>query len=81
MTMIDDATNVRRARFFEEETQAAAMTVLSYWIKTYGILKALYCGHKNAFVPVREPTDAELLAGRNLSRRAILRKPVTNWER
>jgi hypothetical protein len=39
------------------------MTVLSYWIKTYGIPQALYCGHKNAFVLVREPTDAEFLAG------------------
>ena len=63
ITMIDDATNLRLARFFEEETTAGAMTVLSYWIKTYGIPQALYCDHKNAFVLVREPTDAELLKG------------------
>jgi hypothetical protein len=39
------------------------MSVISYWIRNYGIPQALYCDHKNAFVLVREPTDAELLAG------------------
>jgi hypothetical protein len=39
------------------------MEVLSYWIRNYGIPQALYCDHKNAFVLVREPTDAELLKG------------------
>jgi hypothetical protein len=61
--MIDDATNVRYAQFFEGETTAGAMTVFSYWIKRYGIPQALYCDHKNAFVLTREPTDAELLKG------------------
>ena len=41
ITMIDDATHVRYARFFEEETTAGAMTVLSYWIRKYGIPQAL----------------------------------------
>jgi hypothetical protein len=63
MTMIDDATNTRLACFFEGETTAAAMTVLSLWIKSYGIPEALYCDKKNAFVLTREPTDAELLSG------------------
>jgi hypothetical protein len=36
---------------------------LSYWIKTYGIPRILYCDRKNAFVPIREPADAELPAG------------------
>jgi len=63
ITMIDDATNTRLSRFFEEETIAGAMTVFSCWIKTYGIPEALYCDRKNAFVLTREPTDAELLAG------------------
>jgi hypothetical protein len=58
--MIDDATNVRYAQFFDGETIAGAMTVLSYWIKTYGIPQALYCDRKNAFVITREPTEAEL---------------------
>ena len=63
MTMIDDATNTRLARFFEQETVEAAMTVFSLWIKKYGIPETLYCDKKNAFVLTREVTDAELLAG------------------
>ena len=63
MTMIGDAANVRLARFFEQETIEAAMSVFSLWINSYGIPQALYCDKKNAFVLTREPTDAELLAG------------------
>ena len=63
MTMIDDATNIRYAQFFEQETTESAMTVLSYWIKKYGIPERLYCDKKNAFVLTREPSDKELLAG------------------
>ena len=63
MTMIDDATNTRISRFFEQETIEAIMTVFSLWIRTYGIPDALYCDRKNAFVLTREPTDAELLSG------------------
>jgi transposase len=63
MTMIDDATNTRISRFFEQETIEAIMTVFSCWIRTYGIPDALYCDRKNAFVLTREPTDDELLAG------------------
>jgi hypothetical protein len=63
MTMIDDATNIRLAYFFEQETTEAAMTVCSCWIRNYGIPEALYCDKKNAFILTREPTDAELLAG------------------
>ena len=63
MTMIDDATNTRMARFFEQETIEAAMSVFSLWIRSYGIPQALYCDKKNAFVLTREVTDDELLAG------------------
>ena len=63
MTMIDDATNTRISRFFEQETIQAIMTVFSSWITVYGIPEALYCDRKNAFVLTREPTDDELLAG------------------
>jgi hypothetical protein len=61
--MIDDATNRRLALFFEGETTAGALSVLSLWIRNYGIPQALYCDKKNAFVLTREPTDAELLSG------------------
>ncbi|GHV21411.1 transposase [Spirochaetia bacterium] len=63
ITMIDDATNTRISQFFEEETTAGAMEVLSLWIGKYGIPQALYCDKKNAFVLTREPTDTELLKG------------------
>jgi transposase len=63
ITMTDDAAKTRLSPFFEEETTAGAMTVLSYWIKKYGIPQSLYCDHKNAFVLAREPSDAELLKG------------------
>jgi len=63
ITMIDDATNTRLSRFFEEETIFGIMEVFSLWIKTYGIPQALYCDKKNAFVLTREPTDSELLRG------------------
>jgi transposase len=63
ITMIDDARNIRLSRFFEGETTAGAMEVLSLWIRNYGIPEALYCDRKNAFVLTREPTDAELLKG------------------
>jgi len=63
MTMIDDATNTRISRFFEQETIEAIMTVFSCWLRAYGIPEALYCDKKNAFVLSREPSNAELLAG------------------
>jgi hypothetical protein len=40
--MIDDATNTRLSRFFEEETIAGVMEVFSLWIRSYGIPEALY---------------------------------------
>jgi hypothetical protein len=63
MTMIDDATNTRMSRFYEQETIEAIMTVFSCWIRKYGIPEALYCDKKNAFVLTREATDDELLSG------------------
>ena len=77
VTMIDDATGVRLARFFEQETIEAAMTIFSLWINSYGIPQALYCDKKNAFVLTREPTNAELLRGLR-NRRAISDAPATN---
>jgi transposase len=67
ITMIDDATGKRLSRFFEQETIEGTMTVLSCWIRSYGIPEALYCDKKNAFVLTREPTDSELLDLRAIS--------------
>jgi transposase len=63
MNMADDATGKTLSMLFEEETTAAAMTLLSCWIKKYGIPRALYCDRKNAYVTNREPTVEEQLAG------------------
>lgn len=63
MNMVDDATGTTLALLYEEETTAAAMEVLSCWIKKYGIPQAVYCDHKNAFVLNREPDLDEQLAG------------------
>jgi hypothetical protein len=63
MNMVDDATGTTLSMLFEQETTDAAMTLLSCWIKQYGIPQALYCDHKNAFVSNREPTVEEQLAG------------------
>jgi hypothetical protein len=63
MNMVDDAAGKTLSLLFEEETTAAAMTLLSCWIKKYGIPQALYCDRKNAYVTNREPTVEEQLAG------------------
>jgi hypothetical protein len=42
MVMIDDATGMTLARFFEAETTLAAMTVLRCWIERFGLPGELY---------------------------------------
>jgi transposase len=64
ITLIDDARKIRLSQFFEEETMFGVMIVLEMWIKRYGIPELMYCDKKNAFVLTREPTDAEILAGK-----------------
>jgi hypothetical protein len=63
MNMVDDATGKTLSLLFEEETVAAAIALLSCWIKKYGIPKALCCDRKNACVTNREPAIEEQLAG------------------
>jgi hypothetical protein len=63
MNMADDATGKTLSMLFEEETAVAAMTLLSCWIKKYGIPRALYRDRKNACVTNREPTIEEQLDG------------------
>jgi hypothetical protein len=61
--MSGDATNRRLALFFEEGTTVGAMSASSLWIRRRGMPQALCCDKKSAFVLIREPTDAESLAG------------------
>lgn len=42
MVMIDDATGLTLARFFEAETTAAAMTILRQWAVAHGLPGTLY---------------------------------------
>jgi transposase len=72
MNMIDDATGIRYAQFFEAETEANAMGVLSYWIRKYGLPQLLYCDRKNAFI-LREATEEEQLKG--------ITKPKSHFEK
>jgi hypothetical protein len=41
MNMVDAATGTTLSMLFEQETTDAAMTLLSRWIKHYGIPQAL----------------------------------------
>jgi hypothetical protein len=62
MNLVDDATGVSLLRFEAEETTWAAVHILRAWIARYGVPQALYTDWKTVYL--REPTDAELAAGR-----------------
>lgn len=61
MNMVDDATSTVLLAFHEQETIWAAADVYRRWVEEYGVPLALYTDWKNVYV--REPTEAELLAG------------------
>jgi transposase len=63
MNMAGGAAGKTLSMLFEEETAAAAMTLLSCRIKKYGIPRALYRDRKNAYVTNRGPAVGEQLAG------------------
>lgn len=42
MVMIDDATGLTLARFFEAETTAAAMSIFKQWVLRHGLPRSLY---------------------------------------
>ena len=64
MVMIDDATGRIEARFFEEETQAAAFEMLERYARKHGLPRALYVDRAAIYRSDREPTSAEILAGK-----------------
>ncbi len=64
MNMVDDATGVTLALLAEEETTAAAMTLLWKWGVTFGIPVALYTDRKNLYVVSAEVADRARLEGR-----------------
>jgi hypothetical protein len=62
MVMIDDATGRIYARFFEEETLAAAFETFQRYTTRYGVPRALYVDRASIYRSDREPTAAEILA-------------------
>jgi Helix-turn-helix domain len=64
MVMIDDATGLIYARFFEEETLAAAFEIFQRYTLRQGLPRALYVDRASIYRSDREPTSAEILAGK-----------------
>jgi hypothetical protein len=62
MVLIDDATGRTYARFFEEETLLAALTMFHGYSLKYGFPQAIYVDRAGIYRSDREPTRAELLA-------------------
>lgn len=61
MNMVDDATGETVSELHEQETTWAAADVFRQWVEKYGVPHSLYTDWKNVYV--REPTEAERLAG------------------
>lgn len=62
MVLIDDATGRIYARFFEEETLTAALTMFRDYALKYGFPQAIYVDRAGIYRSDREPTSAEILA-------------------
>lgn len=62
MVLVDDATNRTYARFFEEETTAAAMTAFGRYVGQYGLPRALYVDRASIYEATRDATVDEELA-------------------
>jgi transposase len=63
MVMIDDATNLTYARFFEAETTEAAMTIVCHYVKRHGLPRSFYVDRDSIYRVNREATTEEALAG------------------
>jgi transposase len=72
MTVIDDATSRRRARFYPSETLEAAMDCLGHWIDEFGVPWSVYVDRHSIYRAERDPTIAEMKAGK---------EPVTQFGR
>jgi hypothetical protein len=62
MVMIDDATSRTFARFFEEETTAAAFEMMQRYAHRQGLPQALYVDRAGIYRSDRERTSDEILA-------------------
>ena len=64
MVAIDDATGRVEARFFEGETLTAAFTTFRDYTLKHGFPQAIYVDRAGIYRSDREPTEAEILAGK-----------------
>lgn len=62
MVMVDDATNVTVARFFEEETTQAAYEVFDGWVREHGLPGSLYVDRDSIYRCERVATVDEQIA-------------------
>lgn len=61
MVAIDDATRTTHARFFEQETTAAAMTTFKDWVARHGLPQSLYVDRDSIYEATRDATSDEEL--------------------
>src|SRR5262249_4563486 len=62
MVMVDDATNVTFAGFYEEETTHAAYEVFAGWVRAHGLPGSLYVDRDSIYRCERVATVAEQIA-------------------
>lgn len=63
MVMVDDATNRTYARFFEQETTAAAFQTFEHYTHLYGLAMALYVDRNSIYQVERQPDLQEQMRG------------------
>jgi hypothetical protein len=64
MVMVDDATNVTQAQFFEGETTRACYDVFEGWVRAHGLPGSLYVDRDSIYRCERVATVAEQVAGK-----------------
>jgi len=64
MVMVDDATNVVEARFFEAETTEASYAMMGRWIGKHGVPQSVYVDRDSIYRCAREPSVEEQVAGK-----------------
>jgi Helix-turn-helix domain len=61
MVMIDDATGMVTALFYENESWASAADLFQAYVRQHGLPSGLYVDQHGIYRPNHEPTDRELL--------------------
>ena len=61
MVMIDDATGMVTARFYEKESWASSSDSFQRYARRHGVPRGLYVDQHGIYRPDGEPTDADLL--------------------